>query len=246
MNYNTICGRIETEVYDVKKSDEFLAVIAMFALIISLLLTSFQVAIYGDPEYKFYKKEYEKYNVTESLNMEIEDVMTVTEYMMDYLIGKEAELSIVTDVDGKTQDFFNEQDRLHMWDVQNLFLGGLKIRTGLFLTTLILILTLRIRKVDLRNLLPKAYTIAFAVFLGILVFLGVAFAVDFTKCFTIFHEIFFTNDLWLFDARYDYMIRMLPEGFFADMLVRILLFFMGFLGWTFAFMQIWKRRGKNK
>ena len=35
---------------------------------------------------------------------------------------------------------------------------------------------------------------------------------NFNKVFVIFHEIFFTNDLWLFDARYDYMIRMLPEG----------------------------------
>ena len=214
--------------------DRSLAVLSMFALIVALLLTSFQVAIYGDPEYKFYEKEYTKYNVTESLNMKMEDVMTVTEHMMDYLIDKEPELSIVTDVDGKTQDFFNEQDRLHMWDVQNLFLGGLKIRTGLLVVSIALILILGIRKTELKQLLPKAYTIAFVVFLGILAFLGIAFTVDFTKCFTIFHEIFFTNDLWLFDARYDYMIRMLPEGFFFDMVVRIGVIFIILLVATYA------------
>ena len=229
-----------------KFTDKAIAVTAMFALIIALLLTSFQVAIYGDPEYKFYEREYEKYNVTESLNMKMEDVMIVTDYMMDYLIGKEAELSIVTDVDGEIQDFFNEQDRLHMWDVQNLFIGGLRIRTGLLVVFAILISILKTRKVKLKELLPKAYTIAFLVFLGILVFLVIAFTMDFTKCFTIFHEIFFTNDLWLFDARYDYMIRMLPEGFFADMVLRIFLFFLAFLGGTFAVMQIWKRSGKDK
>lgn len=227
-----------------KVIDKLLAILAMFAFIIALLLTSFQIAIYGDPEYKFYEKEYAKYNVTESLNMKMEDVMTVTEYMMDYLIGKEEELSIVTDVDGKTQDFFNEQDRLHMWDVQNLFLGGLRIRTGLLTVSVVLIVALGIRKIDLKKLLPKAYTIAFLVFLGILAFLGIAFTVNFTKCFTIFHEIFFTNDLWLFDSRYDYMIRMLPEGFFADMVLRILLFFLTFLGGAFVLMQVWKRYKK--
>ena len=226
--------------------DRSLAVLSMFALIVALLLTSFQVAIYGDLEYKFYEKEYIKYNVTESLNMKMEDVMTVTEHMMDYLIDKEPELSIVTDVDGKTQDFFNEQDRLHMWDVQNLFLGGLKIRTGLLVVSIALILILGIRKTELKQLLPKAYTIAFVVFLGVLAFLGIAFTVDFTKCFTIFHEIFFTNDLWLFDARYDYMIRMLPEGFFADMVLRILKFFLAFLAILFIVMQSWKRYEKNK
>lgn len=97
---------------------------AMFLVIIALLITSFQIGIYGDPEYGFYKEEYEKYNVTDSLDMTIEDVMEVTEYMMDYLIGREEVLSIETNVDGETQDFFNEQDRLHMEDVKNLFLGG--------------------------------------------------------------------------------------------------------------------------
>ena len=229
-----------------KVVDKFIAIIAMFVLIIAFLLTSFQIAIYGDPEYKFYEKEYAKYNVTESLNMKMEDVMTVTDHMMDYLIGKEAELSIVTDVDGKTQDFFNEQDRLHMWDVQNLFIGGLRLRTGLLVIFAILIVILGLRKINLKELLPKAYTIAFLVFLGILAFLGLAFTIDFTKCFTIFHEIFFTNDLWIFDPRYDYMIRMLPEGFFADMVLRILVFFLGFLGGIFVIMQMWKRFKKDK
>mgnify|MGYP003306574050 CR=1 FL=1 len=131
MNYNNIYDRIEREVFSVKMVDRSLAVLSMFALIVALLLTSFQVAIYGDPEYKFYRRLYEKYNVTESLDMKMEDVMIVTDHMMDYLIGRELELSIVTDVDGEIQDFFNEQDRLRMFDVMNLFTGGLRIRNGL-------------------------------------------------------------------------------------------------------------------
>lgn len=246
MNYNTIYDRIKLEVCVLKRADKILAIVAMFILIIALLLTSFQIAIYGDPEYKFYEKEYTKYNVTESLNMEMEDVMIVTDHMMDYLIGKEAELSIVTDVDGKEQDFFNEQDRLHMWDVQNLFLGGLKLRNILMIITAVILILLGVRKADLKKLLPGAYTKAFLAFIGILAFLGIAFTIDFTTCFVIFHKIFFTNDLWLFDPRTDYMIRMLPEGFFADMVVRIILFFLGFLGIVFAGMQVWKRYEKDK
>ena len=242
MNYNTIYDRIKLEVCVLKRADKILAIVAMFILIIALLLTSFQIAIYGDPEYKFYEKEYTKYNVTESLNMEMEDVMIVTDYMMDYLIGKEAELSIVTNVDGKEQDFFNEQDRLHMWDVQNLFLGGLKLRNILLIITAAIVILLGVKKAELKILLPNAYTKAFLVFVGILVFLGIAFTIDFTKCFTVFHEIFFTNDLWLFNPATDYMIRMLPEGFFTDMVIRIALYFVGMLFAIFAVMQIWKKK----
>lgn len=244
MNYNSIYDTMGMEVLGVKRIDKIMALVAMFLLIIAILLTSFQVAIYGDSEYKFYEKEYAKYNVTASLHMEMEDVMKVTDHMMDYLIGKEEELSIVTMVEGKEQDFFNEQDRLHMWDVQNLFLGGLKLRNLLMIAVIVLLVFLGVRKAELKQILPRAYTQAFLVFLGILAFLGIAFTVDFTKCFTIFHEIFFTNDLWLFDARYDYMIRMLPEGFFADMVVRIVVFFLAFLAAVFAGMQVWKRYKK--
>ena len=38
-------------------------------------------------------------------------------------------LEVITTVDGKEQDFFNEQDKLHMADVQGLFIGGLRLRT---------------------------------------------------------------------------------------------------------------------
>ncbi len=37
---------------------------------------------------------------------------------------------------------------------------------------------------------------------------------NFDYWFTWFHEKVFTNRLWMFDAKKDYMIRMLPEGFF--------------------------------
>lgn len=235
-----------------KKVQLAVAVLAMFLLVTALLLTSFQVVIYGDPEYKFYEKEYEKYNVTQSLGMTLPDVMGVTEHMMDYLIGREDVLSIETDVDGKYQDFFNEQDRLHMADVRNLFLGGLKLRNVLVISAVAVLMALAFMKADLKRFLLRAYGTAMAVFAALLAFLGAACAADFTKCFTIFHKIFFTNDLWLFDPDTDYMIRMLPEGFFSDMVVRIVLVFAGALAFLGAAVMLsckepWaKGSGKKK
>lgn len=226
-----------------------LAVLAMFLLVVSLLLCSFQIAIYGDPKYRFYEKEYVKYEVTEALGMELSDVMSVTEYMMDYLIGREDVLSIETDVDGKKQDFFNEQDRLHMADVKGLFLGGLRLRTALFLAAILLIGILAALKAELGRILPKAYGIAMAVFTAALVFLGVAVTIDFTSCFRIFHEMFFTNDLWMFDESTDYMIRMLPEGFFSDMVIRIVSVFiisLALLGGVIWIVRIFSKKQEHK
>lgn len=233
-----------------KKSHTIIAVAAMLFLITAILITSFQLAAYGDPEYKFYEKEYAKYNVTEDLGMEMPEVMDVTEHMMAYLIGEEEELSVITDVDGKNQDFFNEQDRAHMADVKNLFLGGLDVRTACLVIFLILMALLAFRKADLKRLIPKAYSAGLGLFLVIVVLLGLLFASDFTKYFTIFHEIFFTNDLWLFDPATDYMIRMLPEGFFYDMTMRIGAVFIGSLAVIWIVLRVWrtvtaKRDGKK-
>lgn len=218
------------------------AAFSMFLVIIAMLLTSFQIAIYGDARYRFYEKEYTRYHVTDSLGMRMEDVMAVTEYMMDYLIGREEELSIVTDVDGKRQDFFNEQDRLHMADVRNLFLGGLKLRNICIVAAIVLILGLAAGKTDFKRLIPRAYFKAVLIFAALILCLGAACAVDFTACFTLFHKIFFTNDLWMFDPASDYMIRMLPEGFFLDMVIRIGGMFIGMLAALWIVFALWKRK----
>ena len=201
-----------------------LGIIAMMCLIMALLLTSFQIAIYGDSDYKFYEKEYAKYQVTESLDMERE------------------ELSVITTVEGKEQDFFNEQDRLHMADVKNLFLGGLKLRWLLLGVSLILVGVLFIRKADVKQILPDAYFKALAIFGTLTIVLGGLFASDFNRYFVIFHKIFFTNDLWIFDPATDYMIRMLPEGFFYDMVMRIGMVFIAGLLLIAGGMFLIKRR----
>lgn len=209
------------------------AVAAMVILIIALLLTSFQIAIYGDSDYRFYEKEYEKYRVADSLYMKMEDIMDVTDKMMAYLIGEREELSVITEVEGREQDFFNEQDRFHMGEVKELFLGGLRIRNYLLAAAVLLVILLIVWKTDIGKVLPRAYFISLGVFGVLTVVLGGLFASDFNKYFTIFHEIFFDNDLWIFDPAEDYMIRMLPEGFFFDFVIRIGSFFVSgliFLG----------------
>ena len=204
-----------------KKLTTTISVAAMMCAVIAALIFSIWVAVYGDNEYRFYKKEYQKYEVTKDLDMNIDHVMYVTDHMMKYLIGKEEELSVVTTVEGKEQDFFNERDRLHMSDVRNLFLGGIKVGVVCLIVAAVILAVLEKREKDWKRLFFVTYSIALGVWLVIGLLLGIAFSIDFTTCFTIFHKLFFTNDLWIFNPETDYMIRMLPEGFFSDMVIRI-------------------------
>lgn len=73
----------------------------------------------------------------------------------------------------------------------------------------------------------------------LILLLGIGMARNFNAVFTKFHEIFFDNDLWLFDPAEDYMIRMLPEGLFFDMVIRIGGFFLAGLGILFILSMVY-------
>ena len=201
---------------------KILAILPSISLIVILLISSFEIGAYGD--WNFYEKEYEKYKVADELYMEMPDIMKVTKFMMSYLRGNEKKLSIETEVEGNIQDFFNEKDRLHMADVQGLFLGGLAIR---------------------KRLIPQMYQRVLAVFLALTAVAGFLFSRDFNKYFVIFHHIFFNNNLWILDPAEDYMIRMLPEGFFYDMVMRIGSIFAVFLIVSFVCSIVQKKINKR-
>ncbi len=172
-------------------------------------------------DFDVYRQEYEKYDVLSDLDMTMDDVMYVTHEMMDYLRGEGDTLSVMTTVEGQEQDFFNEQDRFHMGEVRDLFIGGLNIRLGACAAAVLCILFLVITRADIKKIIPGSYWIALGVTGAAVLMIGIAAVVDFNAVFVQFHHIFFDNDLWIFDPAEDYMIRMLPEGLFYDMVMRI-------------------------
>lgn len=199
-------------------------IIAGVATIVFLLITAFEIAAYSD--YGWYEKAYEKYEVLDDLEMDMSHVMKVTKEMMAYLRGNRDDLVVQTVVDGEQREFFNDREKAHMVDVQELFLGGLWLRRGILLLIVLTIIILLKTKADWKKLLPQSFLIATASFITITAGAGALFLSDFNRYFTLFHEIFFDNDLWLLDPNTDLLIRMLPEGFFLDMVVRIGIIFL--------------------
>ena len=202
-------------------------VILAFAVIAAVLITSFEIAMYAD--FSVYQKEYEKYDVLSELDMTMDDVMYVTHEMMAYLRGGRDTLSVMTTVEGKEQDFFNEQDRFHMGEVRDLFIGGLNIRMGSCIAAVLCLVFLLATRADIRKVIPRSYQAALGVSAAAAAIIGIAAVIDFNTVFVQFHHIFFDNDQWIFDPATDYMIRMLPEGLFYDFVMRIGGIFLGIL-----------------
>lgn len=202
-----------------KSVHKILSFAAGIAMLIILLISAFEIGAYSD--FAWYEKTYERYDVLTDLEMEMQDVMQVTEEMMAYLRGNRSDLVVNTIVDGEEREFFNDREKAHMVDVQNLFIGGLWVRRGAILLFILTVVALVLTKADWKRLLPKAFLISMGSFIAITLGLGILFMSDFNKYFTLFHEVFFSNDLWLLNPETDLLIRMLPEGFFLDMVIRI-------------------------
>ena len=105
--------------------------------------------------------------------------------------------------------------------MRDLFIGGLNIRLGACAAAVLCILFLVITRADIKKIIPRSYWITLGATGAIVLLIGGAAVFNFNAVFVQFHHIFFDNDLWIFDPAEDYMIRMLPEGLFYDMVMRI-------------------------
>ena len=228
-----------------KNLQRVFGMIASITAILILLISAIEIGAYCD--YGWYEKEYAKYDVLEDLEMEMKDVMCVTEEMMAYLRGNRADLVVDTIVAGEEREFFNEREKAHMVDVKNLFIGGLWIRRIAILLFALAVVAMIKTKADWKRLLPKSFLIGLGAFAGVTAGVGLLFLSDFYKYFLMFHEVFFDNDLWLLDPRTDLLIRMLPEGFFLDMVVRIGIIFLLLLlvGVVISIVALYTQRNKN-
>lgn len=216
-----------------KHIPKFLGILCAFCLMIVFLTTSIEAVVYWTPGY--FEQEYTKYQVAETVRMEMDDLLEVTDEMMDYLRGDREDLHVPTIVNGEPREFFNEREIAHMEDVQGLFLGGLALRKiCLFIAAAcVLILCTKYRS-QVRTVLPRALCAGTALFFALTAVLAGIISTNFTKYFVIFHKIFFNNDLWILDPRTDLLINIVPEPFFVDTAARIGITFAAMIAILFA------------
>lgn len=102
------------------RTEKIITFISAAALVVMLLLTCVSQAVFGNMNY--FRKEFEKYNVTQNIDMEMDDIMYVMDELMDYLHGDREDLEgIVTDVNGETRDFLPKEKR-PIWQTARFYL----------------------------------------------------------------------------------------------------------------------------
>lgn len=203
-----------------------------FCLMLTILITSVEAAVYWREGY--FEKEYRKYRVLEQVPMEMDELLFVTDEMMEYLKGEREDLTVIATIDGAEREFFNEKEKRHMVDVQGLFLGAMRLRRCAvgFSALAAAVLFWKGQGMVLWRMLQWGI----GLFIGGIVGLALLAATDFTKYFTYFHLLFFDNDDWILNPETDLLINIVPEGFFRDTAYAIagLFFAVSFLMWLGA------------
>lgn len=177
----------------------------------------------------FYLDEFEKYNIYKATKMSKEDVSKVTDILISYIKGETDNLSIKAKIDGKIEEVFGQREKQHMVDVQRLFNKGYRLRNISFMISLLsMIIIILLARNKLRTVFKGLFWSGVLTFI-LMISLFILVKIDFYKYFTIFHEIFFTNDLWVLNPKTDVLIQMLPLEFFTDITVKVLSWFIGIL-----------------
>lgn len=186
-----------------------LGIIIPFVFFVSIITFLSQITV-------FYAYEFDKLETIEKANIKEVSPDDMAEMMVGYIKGKRDTFQLLAQVNNKERNLFNNKEQRHMRDVRSLInLGNWISGIGI---GLIMIIYFTLFMVD-KTLLRRMYKIVLGVYILFLAGMAAMSKINFYKGFNLFHEIFFTNDLWILDPDKDILLMLMPLNFFMDALI---------------------------
>lgn len=168
----------------------------------------------------FYIPRYEKMNLAQDIGVSQKDLNKSIRLLLDYLEDKREDINGKMTWYGVEQSTFNEKEKSHMVDVKALYQNALKTaKVSALIVCLVFLYFYWNEKEKMFAYLSKGLLSAVASFIVMLMFFGFWVLTDFTSFWTWFHTVFFSNQLWLLDPNTDFMICMLPETIFYQIVL---------------------------
>ena len=209
----------QSDVREPGVSEKAAAFVTALLVLFILLTTATQALCFWIPNW--WRNEYAKYDTPSNVRgeMSLDDAVSITEDMLNYCVGRLDTLdNSMATIDGVTAPFYTDREKQHLADCRELFHKGLKARAISILLCVGLFIFIYVHLGGRRalRLMSSAYLKALAAVLVIGIIVAVAAVIDFTKAFTIFHKIFFDNDLWILYPDKDNLINIMQEDVFSD------------------------------
>ena len=171
----------------------------------------------GELYYRYQMEE----EIPEYAGISEEELLGLDGCLADYLGGDPQALDgLAVSVFGELQPAFNGRETLHMEDCFKLFVLLRRVLAGAAVLAVLMVGLGAYLLRDRRRIRLAAW-LALPVLLIPLGIFALWAVQDFNAAFTFFHEMLFTNDLWLLDPDTDLLIRICPSGMFMKMGARI-------------------------
>lgn len=187
-----------------------------FSLLSVTLVAGFELIIFNDAYFEWH---YTNRDIAATTGMTVEDLMVVTDHLLDYITDKRDNLDMTAPINGVVEEVFGQREKDHMVDVKGLYLDTRNLRRGSFVILLTILLGAWYSDKQFLGKVLKLSLRYIPGMMGVLAIVGGLFASNFDKYFTLFHELFFDNDLWLLDPKTDIMINMVPEAYFYSVVM---------------------------
>ncbi|MDY0234598.1 MAG: TIGR01906 family membrane protein [Gudongella sp.] len=197
--------------------------IILIILIIAVSFLALVVAIEENTyNLDYYLESYEVNNIESITGKNKVELEIISKNIISFLKGNGDESLLA--------DNFNDKEITHMEDVYDLYELARTIK--LISAFLAIIIVLYYLSQTASKVMGKWLGLGLFANHILLIILAILVLTDFNKYFTIFHEIFFSNDLWLLDPKTDLLIQMLPESFFVNIAKNIGISFIKYLSFA--------------
>lgn len=205
-----------------------LYIIAVTLFFIDLMLTSIMWLSFRDG---YYNKMYTKLEVAETIGITSEDLHQATDVLQDYIRGLRPSLDMKVTINNEKVEMFNQREKDHMVDVRNLY-GSVRLFRNLSVIFVAGMLMLSLGSGDYLDFELNRDVLGRSLFLLTFFFvsLGLYAFIDFDSFWRTFHQLVFSNDLWLLNPATDRLIMMVPLQFFMGLVYRILISFSLIIG----------------
>lgn len=209
-----------------------LIVIQNFSLFISAILG---IIFYNCFNLDFYKNFYLRENLAPSINTTDDELINNTTNLLEYLTNK-AELNTT---------WFSEKDILHMKDVRTLY--NVSFNLMIFFIIIFILSTILIALVYKNYTMfyiTKTFNKTLLAFIILIIVLAGIISYNFNSFWIKFHQLLFSNDLWLLSPDESNLIKMVPEQFFISLITTIILHILILFISLFVLNNIFKKKFK--
>lgn len=173
---------------------------------VSLLFFSYIMLFQLGENQAFFLRQIESNQLEQVVGLDEMVIVEAYEKIFEFSTGDRETLA-----DPQDSFMYSEKEITHMSDVQGLFLLLERIAWIGFGIGIVIIFFALTRRVS-----GATIWISSLVSLLVVGILAIFMMNEFQTAFIRFHELLFTNNMWLLDPRHDFLIQIMPESFFIE------------------------------